>query len=80
MIYILTPYQQDFRMMCEKHNLPYYNGRSSNDVFWINSPLKLLGRRLHPDFDQIIKGDQYHMFDPEVMHRMEMEIAIRNRK
>lgn len=81
MIYILTPYMQDFQYMCKKHNLPYFgNGRSSNDVFWIDTPIKLLGRRLHPDFDQIIKGDQYHMFEPEVMHRMEAEITLRNRK
>lgn len=81
MIYILTPYIQDFRMMCEKNNLAYFGaGRSTNDVKWINTPHQLFGRKINPDFDQVIKGDQYHMFDPDIMHRMEIEITIRNRK
>ncbi len=80
MIYIITPYVQDFRQACKDNKLPYYPiGRSSNEVIWIESYEKLLGRKIFKE-DKIIYGEQYHQFSLEEMERIKVEIALRTER
>ncbi len=68
MIYILTPFMEDFRRVCIANDCPFRNGNNHPDVVWVNSVLKLYGRRITKD-DVIIKGELYHEFSPEEAHR-----------
>jgi hypothetical protein len=77
MIYILTPHMYDFRNMCLDNKLPYSNGRSTNDVIWINQVQLLYGRKIFKD-DKIIYGEKYYDFSGEEVKRFEVEIALRS--
>lgn len=76
MIYIITPHMGDAREQCNKLGLPFNQGRSRNDVIWVNDICKILGRCIFPD-DQVIWGDKYYFFDLEHLNRIEQEIKLR---
>jgi hypothetical protein len=76
MIYIITPYMQDFKRMCEQNNLHYHSGRSSNDVLWVNHVCQLFGRAIF-SHDKIIKGDQYYCFETSMLDHIESELKMR---
>lgn len=77
--YIITPYRQDYKMMCEKHGLPYMCGSGVGGIYWIDTPEKLYGRKIFKQ-DVIIFGDQYPLFGARDMTRIEVELTLRKHK
>lgn len=79
MIYILTPFLQDFKLTCEENSLPYENGHSRPDVVFVDNVYKLFGRSISKH-DKVILGKQYDAFSRETINRINTEIAIRMEK
>lgn len=77
MIYIITPFIEDFKRTCRDYGLPTH--LTNPEVIWINHPEQLFGRKIFSN-DEIIKGDQYYCFDPRLSHAIEMEIELRTEK
>lgn len=75
MKYIMTPYHMDFIRVCQRNNFNP-NGR---DVIWVNSYQLFLGKKFNKE-DELIKGDQYHLFPLEEQERLLMEITLRSPK
>lgn len=52
------------------------NGRSTNDVIWVNHVCQLYGRAIFSR-DKIIRGDQFYCFETNMLDRIEDELKIR---
>jgi len=79
MIYIITPFLQDFMKVCEKENLncPVQRGMPLNrHVLWLHHWMQLEGRKIFK-VDKVFYGEQINHFDPDMLKRIENEIHLR---
>lgn len=79
MIYIVTPFLNDFMEICRREgfNCPVVRGRPQNqNIMQIHHPMQLYGKKIFK-IDKVFYGDRIDSFDVETLERIKMEIELR---
>ncbi len=78
MIYIITPYLSDFKLICKEKDYKTITSASDDKIKWIYNWMQLAGRKIFKA-DIIIYGDKCKYFFKEEINKINVEIAIRKK-